>query len=127
MFFWLIKTTPDWVLPIVTANVINMISDPPPDMGRQLAFYAVISAIVVFQHTPSQVLFFHFFSRANRSVEMSLRSSLCQRLQHLSIQFHKNSKMGILQTKILRDAENIQGITCNLLEGIPFGVIWRIL
>ncbi len=122
MIFWLIKTTPDWFLPIVTANVINMISNPPDNMGRQLLIYALLAAVLLMQHTPSQALYCYFFSKANRTVEMKLRSSLCKRLQHLSIQYHKNNKMGVLHTKILRDVENVSGLTGNIMEGIPFFV-----
>lgn len=120
---WFVKTSPDWVMPIVTANVINMISNPPENMGAQLLFYAVIATLVLIQHTPMQACYSYFFSKANRTVEMNVRSSLCKRLQHLSIQYHKNNKMGVLQTKLLRDVENMSGLTHNVMEGIPFFVI----
>lgn len=125
--FWLVKTTPDWVLPVMTANIINVIEFKPSDSVQQLVLYSVIAMIVILQHTPSQFMCYRFLSRANRAIEMKLRSSLCLRLQHLSIPYHKNSKLGILQTKILRDVENIQGLTSLLMEGIPFTVLTIII
>ena len=102
-----------------------MVSDPPENMAFKLLIYAIISVIVILQHIPSEVLFYRFFSKANRTVELRLRSALCQRLQQLSIPFHKNSKMGILQTKILRDVENLTGLTSSIIQTIPvvFGTL----
>ena len=64
-------------------------------------------------------------SRVSRTVEMNLRSALCNRLQHLSIPYYTGSKIGILQNKVMRDVENIEGLTRMLVETLP-GIIFSI-
>ena len=46
-----------------------------------------------------------------RSVERDLRSSLIKRLQQLSIAYHNQMQSGRLQSKIMRDVEQIENLS----------------
>ncbi len=117
--FFLIKASPVWVIPIVTANIINTIEKPDGRTIQMILQQAAIGTVFILQNIPMHILYFRYLSLANRSVEMKLRSSLCLRLQHLSISYHKNNKMGKIQTKILRDVENVESFTRLMVDSIP--------
>ncbi len=119
---YLIKASPVWVIPIVGSNIINLIEEAGPGVVHKLVFQFAVGAAFALQNIPTHIWFIQVFSSVNRKVEMMLRSSLCTRLQHLSIPYHTNSKMGGLQTKVLRDVENVEQLSKMLVEALP-GVI----
>ncbi|MDP0495685.1 MAG: ABC transporter ATP-binding protein [Verrucomicrobiota bacterium JB024] len=122
----LIKSSPIWVTPIITANILNLLdpkhmagSSYEPGLMHQLVFQATIGAIMILQNIPTHIWYVWEFSKVNRKVEWGLRSSLCERLQHLSIPYHQNSQMGVMQTKVLRDVENVETLTRMLIDTLP--------
>nr|BFE81723.1 hypothetical protein GCM10020093_043240 [Planobispora longispora] len=48
---------------------------------------------------------------AIRRVGTGLRTALCRRMQHLSIGYHSRVSAAVLQTKVIRDVENIEQTT----------------
>ena len=46
-------------------------------------------------------------SLAVRTVETELRVALCDRLQQLSVGYHRRMSAGVLQAKVIRDVENV--------------------
>jgi len=63
------------------------------------------------------VLYVRFQSRAIREVENRLRSALVERMQQLSMGFYLRTNAGVLQTKVVRDVENIEQMVRNLSDG----------
>ncbi|RSK29286.1 ABC transporter ATP-binding protein [Bacillus sp. HMF5848] len=113
--FFLIKHSPVWVIPIVTANMINIASDPAKyDIAGLWVNLAVI-AIVILQNIPTQMLHISYLSRASRQVEAGLRSTLIRKLQQLSISYHGELRSGKLQAKVLRDVENIEVLSKQIM------------
>lgn len=106
--FFLIKHSPVWIIPVVTANIINIASQPAKHSITELWVNLGIAALVIIQNIPTHMLHVKFFSRAIRYVEAGLRGTLVRKLQQLSISFHKDFKSGKLQSKILRDVEAIE-------------------
>lgn len=119
---FVIKHSPVWVIPVVTANIINALELHNERTLHVLLMQFGIGAVVILQNVPVHIWFVRVLSSVTRKVEMNLRSSLCTRLQHLSIPYHTNAKLGTLQTKVLRDVENIEMLTRMLIESLP-GVI----
>jgi len=99
------KHSPIWVLPLLTANVIDVVVDHGP--LSQLWWNAGIMAVLILQNLPLAQVYVHMLSRSVRTVETSLRIALAQRLQELSIGFHRRVSAGVLQAKIVRDVENV--------------------
>jgi len=114
-FFFLLKHSPVWVIPIITANMINIASDPEKHSMTELWINLAIILAVIAQNIPSQVLHISFLSKASRQVEAGLRSTLVRKLQHLSISYHGSVKSGQLQSKVLRDVENIEVLTKQMM------------
>ena len=119
---YVVKAAPVSVLPVLTAEVINMITEPglePQLFTRRLYEILGIGFVVVVQNIPSHMLYVWLMSVPCRTVERDLRSALCTRLQHLSIPYHTTTKMGSLQNKVTRDVESIENMTRMLLDTVP--------
>lgn len=116
--FFLLKHSPVWILPIVTANLINFAAAPEDSNIRTLWINIIILTVVIMQNLPSQILHISFMSKAIRHVEAGLRSTLIRKLQHLSISFHGDLRSGKLQAKVLRDVEMIEIMSKQIMLGV---------
>ena len=119
VFMFLVKSSPIYILPVITADIINLISGTPQGEIRDILRRLVFGMLVVLQNIPTHIIYARAFSSVNREVERNLRTALCARLQHLSIHYHTCNKMGVLQTKVLRDVENVEMLTRMLVDNIP--------
>ena len=114
--FWILKNTPIWVLPIITANLIDLVAERPTGNIIPIFIGNIILALVVhLQNIPTHILHTKYFSRARRSVEAGLRGAMVRKLQQLSISFHKEIESGKIQSKVMRDVENIEALSAQIL------------
>lgn len=126
-FFWCLKSTPTWVLPIITANLIDLVVERPSGHIIPIFVANIILALVVhLQNIPTHVLHTKYFSKARRSVEAGLRGAMVRKLQHLSISFHKEMESGKIQSKVMRDVENIETLSAQILI-TAFDVIFSLI
>ncbi|MCD8501176.1 MAG: ABC transporter ATP-binding protein [Bacillaceae bacterium] len=114
-FFFLIKHSPVWIIPIITANMINIASNPTENELSGLWINLLIISIIIAQNIPAQYMHIRFLSKASRQVEAGLRSTLMRKLQHLSISYHGELRAGRLQAKVLRDVENIEVLSKQIM------------
>src|SRR5688572_22863439 len=84
LIVFIVKHSPSWAMPLLTANVIDIISQPDKHTTADLTFYAVIIAVLLIQNIPTHWLFVRLLSSSIRNTENNLRSALVIRLQHLS-------------------------------------------
>lgn len=119
LVIFLIKASPAYIIPVIAADIINLLSGDPPGSGRQILRLLIFGAVVILQNIPTHILYARTFSRVSRAVERNLRAALCTRLQHLSMHYHTSNKMGVLQTKVLRDVENVETLTRMLVDNLP--------
>ncbi|NEO13630.1 MULTISPECIES: ABC transporter ATP-binding protein [unclassified Moorena] len=123
MAVYVIKHSPEWIRPLVIANVIDIISNPSIHPLSELWINGAILGISVLQNIPTHYLHIRFMSLATRNMESNLRSLITQQLQLLSIGFYKNNSKGALQTKLLRDVEQIQGLATTLFQFVPAAML----
>ncbi len=119
LVIFLIKASPAYIIPVIAADIINLLSGDPPGSGRQILRLLIFGAVVILQNIPTHILYARTFSSVSRAVERNLRAALCTRLQHLSMHYHTSNKMGVLQTKVLRDVENVETLTRMLVDNLP--------
>lgn len=115
--FFAIKQSPVWVMPLITANIIDIVSRGGPNTLGSLWFNAMILAILLVQNIPTHYLYVRSLSLAARTMETHLRSAIVHQLQHLSIGYYKNHSPGRLQSKVMRDVEAIEQLTRLLYDG----------
>jgi ATP-binding cassette, subfamily B, bacterial len=99
------KQSPVWITPLLTANIIDaVVSRRPVAVIWENA--AVMGGLIVV-NAPLTWAYVRWLSLALRTVEVESRKALCERLQQLSIGYHKKMSAGVLQTKVIRDVETI--------------------
>ncbi|MBX9472491.1 ABC transporter ATP-binding protein [Microcella sp.] len=106
LVFFGLKDTPLWLMPVITAAIIDIVVDGGPP--EALALWAAIAVVALLQNYPGHVAYTHFFMGAVRSIGADLRNALAARLQELSIGFHARANSAIVQTKVVRDVENVE-------------------
>ncbi|KAA9007668.1 ABC transporter ATP-binding protein [Paenibacillus spiritus] len=121
--YYILKTSPVWVLPVVTANIINIVGYPNEHGMREFWINLVVILIVIAQNIPTHTMHIKYISQAVRHVEAGLRSSLVRKLQQLSLGYHGDMNAGKMQSKVLRDVEAIDFLSRQMLMTvIPAGI-----
>jgi ATP-binding cassette, subfamily B, bacterial len=115
VIFFSIKHSPAWILPLLTANMIDDL------IQKQSVWSLVINSglfiFVVLQNFPTNLLYVKFLSKGIRNIENNLRSSLVERLQQLSMGFFHKTNAGLIQSKVIRDVENIEQMLRHMSDG----------
>lgn len=114
VLFFIVKHSPVWVMPIVTANVINAIMEGGENAPRKILFNIALMIVFVVQNVPTNYVHTYFYAKAIRQTERELRSALVRKLQQLSIDFHRKTESGRIQSKIMRDVEQIETLSSQI-------------
>lgn len=101
-----IKDSPLWLLPVITASVIDIVVAGGPAI--RLLWIAGGAVALLSINYPMHVLFVRLFFGTSRALGARLRNGLAARLQSLSIGFHSRSSAAVIQTKVVRDVENVE-------------------
>ncbi len=105
---YIIKSAAFWAIPLVTAEIINLVTRNEPDMIPKLIIYAVILVILILQNYPLHIVYSKHIDKKLRDMGAGLRNTLIRKLQHLSITYHKEIESGKIQSKFMRDVESIE-------------------
>jgi len=107
---FVVKHSPVWILPIIVADVIDVVALPARHDLRRLWVDGAIMLALLVQNIPFELVHVTQLSKVIRRIEKELRGALTQRLQQLSIAFHDRSHTGAMQSKMLRDVEAVEGL-----------------
>lgn len=116
--FFFIKHCPVWVLPIITANIINDITTGSSDTPRNIIINVAVMIALILLNIPMNYLYTRYKSLATRYAETGLRKALVRKLQQLSISYHKETQSGRLQSKIMRDVEAVEMLSTQMFLSI---------
>lgn len=101
-----LKHTPLLALPIVTSNLIDIATEGG---SSDAIFYNVLVFMVILVlNIPLHYLFIYLFNGSLRKMEAGIRGTLSRKMHMLSIQYYKEMMSGKLQSKVLRDVEQVQ-------------------
>ncbi|GAA2844630.1 ABC transporter ATP-binding protein [Streptosporangium fragile] len=106
---FLLKHSPTWSLPLVTANVIDVVIGRSPIANLWLNTGVLL--VLLLLNYPFHLLYVRCMHGAIRRVGTSLRFALCRRMQQLSIGYHSRVSAAVLQTKVIRDVESVEQTT----------------
>lgn len=115
---YIIKDSPMWVLPLITADIINLVTNPPQNFVWRIAIDAIIAALLLLINIPFHTLYVKILSKANRNVEAGLRGAMVRKLQQLSITYHKDTQSGKIQSKVMRDVEVVTDLASHIMNTI---------
>ncbi|MEB3280792.1 MAG: ABC transporter ATP-binding protein [Lyngbya sp.] len=123
MLFYIIKHSPEWIRPLIIANIIDMITNPNNHSLSELWFNGAFLAFSILQNTPTHYLHIRFLSTATHTMEYNLRSAITRQLQYLSIGFHQQRNSGAIQNKLLRDVEAVSMLTNYVFQFLPSAIL----
>lgn len=113
-----VKHSPCWILPIITANIINFATGVSAGEKNAILLNAAAFSVLLILNVPLNYLHVHLYSSAIRQAEADLRLALVSKLQHLSITYHKEMQNGRLQSKLMRDVEQFQTLSEQLFVNL---------
>jgi len=101
-----VKEIPMWFLPVITAAIIDIVAERG-DVTAVLWWFA-LAVVLLLQNYPNHILYTRNFMTVVRDTGADLRNALAARLQSLSIGYHSRMSSSIVQTKVVRDVENVE-------------------
>jgi len=108
VFNILLKHLAALMLPVFVSNIINTVIDTgtffcwPVYMNIFLSIASLAVNLICFSIDS------HYYRRFTRAVEAGLRMALVQKLQVLSMRFHRESQSGVILSKLISDVQFIQ-------------------
>lgn len=126
VFFYILKHSPVWIFPIVTANIMNMITKRPDNALFLILMQCGFMALCFTQNIFTSYIHVWFYAKTVRAIEKELRFELVKKLQSLTMYFHRGIEAGRLQSKIIRDVEQVQTLASQIFITI-FGIILDIV
>ncbi|MCC8251485.1 ABC transporter ATP-binding protein [Saccharothrix luteola] len=103
---FVVKHSPVWLLPLVTATIVDTVVLHLPLDGMWVATGLIMLILVV--NYPLHLFYVRLLHGSVRRAGTELRSALCTRLQELSIGYHNRMSAGVLQAKVVRDVETVE-------------------
>ncbi|BBA95879.1 putative ABC transporter ATP-binding protein [Actinacidiphila reveromycinica] len=103
---FLAKHAPVWLLPLVTANIVDVVVRHEPI--SVLWWNSAVLLVILVLNLPLHLTYVHHMQGSIRRTGTRLRSALCHRMQQLSIGYHSRVSAGVLQAKVIRDVETIE-------------------
>ena len=113
---FIIKHSPVWAMPLLTAHIIDVVATGGPGALPELWRAGILLSVFLIQNIPLHYLYVRHLSLAVRRMGTQLRSAIVRRLQQLSIDYYKRQSAGRLQNKVLRDVESIDELTRALYD-----------
>ncbi|MER7841604.1 ABC transporter ATP-binding protein [Streptomyces sp. NPDC096040] len=101
-----VKHSPVWLLPLITASVVDTVVQHR-EVSRLWTAVVIIMVILLVNY-PLHVLYVRLLYGSVRRMGTTLRSALCTRMQQLSIGYHSRVSAGVLQAKVVRDVETVE-------------------
>ena len=123
IIYYIIKQSPMWLLPILTASIIDLVATDSRAHLTAVMGLGALMTLDVAQNIPTHYLYMRHLSIATRRLEMNLRSALTRRFQYLSMHFYHGRDTGMLQTKVIRDVELVQQTIQLVWDSAPSAVI----
>lgn len=126
IIFFLLKSSPVWVFPVISANIIDAVTNKEVNAIHVIVINIIIILVMVLQNIPTNYVHTVLYAKTIRSVERDLRSTLVKKLQQLSIAYHNEMQSGRLQSKIMRDVEQIENLSSQVFITI-LGIVLNIV
>lgn len=107
-FLYTVKNLPSILVPLITAEVINVVTQGGPDVVKKLVIWGIILFVLLAENIPMHMLREKYNNEILRTIGAGLRNTIVRKLQHLSITYHKQIESGKIQSKFMRDIEAIE-------------------
>ena len=112
---YIVQSAPLWIMPVVTAWIINLVTETfiagtgfTAEVMKELGIYALILFISLVQNIPTTVWRLKMVNKMLRQTSAGVKTSVVKKLQSLSITYHKEMQTGKIQSKFLKDTDNVE-------------------
>ena len=116
-FVYLLQASPLWIMPLITSDVIDLVTFQPEGYQTRLIIDAVILFVLLIQNVPMTMWRSSIINNWIRSTSATVKSGVVRKLQRLSITYHKEIEEGRIQSKFLRDIESVEAYYRYFLTG----------
>ncbi|MFD7425554.1 ABC transporter ATP-binding protein [Streptomyces sp. NPDC059818] len=103
---FVVKHSPIWLLPLITATVLDVVVQHGPESGLWQSTGILLFILVI--NYPLHQWYVRLLGGSIRRMGTTLRSALCRRMQQLSIGYHARVSSSVLQAKVVRDVESVE-------------------
>ncbi len=119
-FIYLLQYAPVYIMPLITSDVIDMLTYRPNGFLTRIIIDGIILAVLIAQNVPTTAWRSHIVYKWIRTTSAEIKSGVIRKLSRLSITYHKEIEEGKIQSKFLRDIEKVEAYYANvLLSFIP--------
>lgn len=118
VFFFLLKHSPTWIFPLAMANMINAVTQADPDIGGVIVSNVAFLTVILLLNIPLNYVHTWLYAKSVRQIEYDLRNAMVRKLQQLSIPYLRRTQSGRLQSKIMRDVEQVQTLSAQIFISI---------
>ncbi len=115
-FLYLFQNAPVWALPLITSDVIDLITARPENLLLRLFIDGIIAIVLLAQNIPVTMWRFRILNTTIRTRSAQIKQSVIRKLQKLSITYHREIEDGKIQSKILRDLDNVESYYRTMIE-----------
>lgn len=115
-FLYLFQNAPVWVLPLLTSDVIDLITERPENLAFRLLIDALIAVVLLLQNVPVTMWRLRILNKTIRMRSAQIKQGVIRKLQKLSITYHREIEDGKIQSKILRDLDNVETYYRTVIE-----------
>ena len=124
---YLLQAAPVWIMPLITSDVIDMVTYRPDGYLWRILIDGLILMVVIVQNVPSTTWRNSITDKLIRTTTAQIRSGVVRKLQRLSITYHKEMEEGKIYSKFLRDIDSIDGYYRNYLKSFVTHLVGAIV
>ncbi len=121
LFLNIIQCLPVYVTPVLTAEIINVVTaciasgEVTNASINSIVIYAVIILASLLQNVPMTRLRFWVVSKMLRRTSAGIKAAVVRRLQSLSLSFHNGVETGRVLSKFIKDTEEVDTYLSHLI------------
>ena len=104
---YFLKSSPALLFPVLLAESIRVVGEAGSGSGPRLAWIYAGYGVLLAANIPLHMVYIRRASKRLRTMELRLRAALVRRLQQLSMAYHSGRESGRLQSKVLRDVDEV--------------------
>lgn len=124
-FIYVIQAAPTYLTPLITAYIINLVTDlvtsgsaVSADVWRKMIIAVIILGVAIIQNVPTTMWRYNAVSKICRRLGAGVKSAVVRKLQSLSITYHKDMQTGKIQSKFLKDTDATEALFSSVFHSI---------
>lgn len=121
------QSLPVYITPLLTSDIIDLITTRPENFIYKIMIDVVIILIAIILNVPFTCWRGNIMNNMIRTTTAKVKSTLVRKLQRLSITFHKEIEEGVLQSKFLRDMENVENYYRMFVSSLLVNILTAII